>query len=138
MDVIYYDVVKILLFASACVGVIGGFKIYEKWNRGEEVVPLIFSWVLGLSLVNIIFYMVGNYIVSGGYKSTTIQAGANELSKELYESSLIIGVVISIFSIVRIYQKHTDGEDVYGILYKWLGSLIFLFVMGTLIEKLLT
>ena len=138
MNALYTTIKSTCLFTSAIAGVYGGFKIYQKWNRGEVVMPLIFAWIFGLGLVNIIIYMVDAFIVSGSYKSISPSGGAKELSIEAYQVALVVGVIISVFSVVKIYQKYTDGEDVYDLIYKWLGALFFLFFFGYVIEALLS
>lgn len=100
--------------------------------------PLFFAWIFGLGLVNIIIYMVDAFIVSGSYRSISPSGGAKELSIEAYQVALVVGVIISVFSVVKIYQKYTDGEDVYDLIYKWLGALFFLFFFGYVIEALLS
>lgn len=138
MNALYTTVKSTCLFTSVIAGVYGGFKIFQKWNRGELVLPLIFAWVFGLSLVNIVLYMVDTFIVSGTYKNLNPSSGAKELSIESYQVALVVGVIISVFSVVKIYQKYTDGEDVYDLIYKWLGALFFLFFFGYVIEALLS
>lgn len=138
MNALYATIKSTCLFASAIAGVYGGFKIYQKWNRGEVVLPLIFAWIFGLVLVNIVIYLVDAIIVSGSYKSISPSGGAKELSIESYQVGLVVGVIISVFSVVKIYQKYTDGEEVYDLIYKWLGALFFLFFFGYVIEALLS
>ena len=49
---------------------------------------------------------------------------------------MIFGIVISIVSIIRIYYKFTGGEDVVPLVLQWAGSLVFLFVMGYIIQSI--
>lgn len=138
MNELYTLVKSTCLYISAAASVIGAFKIYQKWNRGENVFPLILAWVFGTGLVTIIFYMIDIYIVQGGYKSVNPASGAQEFALEIFETTTIIGVAISIFSIISIYKKYNDGEDVYDLIVKWVGSLLFLFFSAYLIEFLLS
>lgn len=127
-----------LVFAAAAAGVIGGFKIYQKWNRGEEVIPLILAWCFGLGMVQVIIWAVSTYIVNGSYKSVSPQAGAESVAIETHNAALIIGVAIAIFSVVKLYQKYTSGDDITELIFKWLGALLFLFTFGYIIEKMLS
>lgn len=137
MNTLYQLVKNTALFATAAAGVVGGFKIYQKWGRGEEVIPLILAWLFGLGFVQVIFWAVGYYIVGGAYKGVSPSVGAESVAIEAHNGALVIGVGISIFSVVKIYQKYIGGEDVIDLLYKWLGALIFLFFFGYLIEAIL-
>jgi hypothetical protein len=134
MNTLYGLIKSTALFATAAAGVVGGFKIYQKWGRGEEVVPLILAWIFGLGMVQVIFWAVGYYIVGGAYKGVNPKTGAESIAIESHNAVLIVGVAISIFSVVKIYQKYINGEDVIDLIYKWLGALIFLFLFGYIIE----
>jgi hypothetical protein len=138
MNSLYTTLKSTCLFSSAIAGVYGGFKIYQKWNRGELVLPLIIAWIFGLCLVNMVIFLVDSFIASGSYRNITPSAGAKEIAIESYQVALVVGVIISIFSVVKIYQKYNDGEDVYDLMYKWLGALFFLFFFGYVIESLLS
>ncbi len=137
MNTLYQLVKNTALFATAAAGVVGGFKIYQKWGRGEEILPLILAWLFGLGMVQVIFWAVGYYIVGGSYKGVNSATGAESVAIEAHNAALVVGVGISIFSIVKIYQKYINGEEVIELLYKWLGALIFLFFFGYLIEAIL-
>lgn len=137
MNTLYQLVKNTALFATAAAGVVGGFKIYQKWGRGEEILPLILAWLFGLGMVQVIFWAVGYYIVGGSYKGINPATGAESVAIEAYNAALVVGVGISIFSVVKIYQKYINGEEVIELLYKWLGALIFLFFFGYLIEAIL-
>lgn len=136
MDSIYTDVRSACLWLAVLASVIGGFKIFQKWNRAEPVVPLIFTWVFGMVMSLIVLELVDFYFKAGYIYGQNATGAIKGLSIQAHQAALVVGVIISIFSVVSIYQKINDGEDVYNLIYKWLGSLIFLFFFGYLIEAI--
>lgn len=126
----------VVIYACGAAGVVAGFRIFAKWNRGEEVTTLIFSWLVGLLSVGVIVYAIRTYILGGGLQGGLAIGWGWQLSLEIYEFAMLAGIVVSIVSIIRIYQKYTSGEDVVPLLYQWTGSLIFLSLMGYIIQSL--
>jgi len=139
MDSFYAIVRNTCLSLAAAAAVIGGLRLFQKWNRGEDVEGMIFIWVIGILFAGGIVVMVDNFIVGGAYVFFTGIAGTAEgLSIELYQASLMLGIVITIVGIIKIYRKFQNGdEDIYEYMLKWFGSLLFLFSMGYLISAIL-
>jgi len=127
---------SIVVFASGAAAVVAGLRIYARWNRGEEVTPMIFSWLVGMASVGALIYAVRTYILGGGLQGGLGIGWAQQLNLEVYEAAMIFGIVISIVSIIRIYYKFTGGEDVVPLVLQWAGSLVFLFVMGYIIQSI--
>ncbi len=124
------------LWIAVLAAVLGGFKIYQKWHRGEPVIPLLLGWVFGMTVALIAIELVDFYLVGGYYTGQTVDKAARGLSIQAHQAALVVGVILSLFSVVTLYQKFNEGEDVFHLLYKWLGSLIFLFLFGYLIEAI--
>lgn len=126
----------VIIGACGAAGVVSGLRIYAKWNRGEEVTPMIFSWLVGLLSVGVLIYAIRTYILGGGLLGGLAVGWSGQLNLEVYEFAMLAGLVISIVSMLRIYQKYTGGEDIVPLLYQWVGSLLFLSVMGYIIQSL--
>lgn len=139
MDSFYAIARNTCLSLAAAAAVIAGLRLFQKWNRGDEVEGMIFIWLIGILFAGGIVVMVDNFIVGGAYVFFTGIAGTAEgLSIELYQASLMLGIVITIAGIIKIYRKFQNGdEDIYEYMLKWFGSLLFLFSMGYLISAIL-
>ena len=139
MDSFYAIARNTCLSLTAAAAVIAGLRLFQKWNRGEEVEGMIFIWLIGILFAGGIVVMVDNFIVGGAYVFFTgISGTAEGLSIELYQASLLLGIVITIVGIIKIYRKFQNGEeDIYEYMLKWFGSLLFLFSMGYLISSIL-
>ena len=139
MDSFYTIARNTCLSLAAAAAVIAGLRLFQKWNRGEEVEGMIFIWLIGILFAGGIVAMVDNFIVGGAYVFFTgISGTAEGLSIELYQASLLLGIVITIVGIIKIYRKFQNGEeDIYEYMLKWFGSLLFLFSMGYLISAIL-
>ncbi|MBB3841881.1 hypothetical protein FHS57_005910 [Runella defluvii] len=139
MDSFYAIARNTCLSLAAAAAVIAGLRLFQKWNRGEEVEGMIFIWLIGILFAGGIVVMVDNFIVGGAYVFFTgISGTAEGLSIELYQASLLLGIVITIVGIIKIYRKFQNGEeDIYEYMLKWFGSLVFLFSMGYLISAIL-
>jgi hypothetical protein len=139
MDSFYAIARNTCLSLAAAAAVIAGLRLFQKWNRGEEVEGMIFIWLIGILFAGGIVAMVDNFIVGGAYVFFTgISGTAEGLSIELYQASLLLGIVITIVGVIKIYRKFQNGEeDIYEYMLKWFGSLLFLFSMGYLISAIL-
>lgn len=128
---------QIVVSACAAAAVVAGFRIYMKWNRGEFVSHLIFSWLVGILSVGALTYAVTTYIYGGGLRGGLAIGWTDLLKTELYEAVMLFGIVVSIVSIIRIYFKYNEGEDIVPLIYQWVGSLLFLSVMGWIIQSVI-
>jgi hypothetical protein len=124
---------------AAAAAVIAGLRLFQKWNRGEEVEGTVFIWLMGILFAGGIVVMVDNFIVGGASVFFTGIAGTAEgLSLEIYQAAMLLGIVIAIVGIIKIYRKFQNGdEDMYDYMLKWFSSLLFLFSMGYLISAIL-
>lgn len=134
MDEFYSITKQTFLYIIVTAAVFAAMKIFTKWNRGEDVVPQIFGWVFGMIVATFLFKAVDEFIKGSGSNFINPVGASEALALEGYEASLMIGVGISVFSIVRIYTKYNEGEDVYDPILKWFGSVIFLFFFSYIIE----
>lgn len=139
MEAFYAIARATCLSLAAAAAVIAGLRLFHKWNRGEEVESMVFIWLMGVLFAGGIVVMVDNLIVGGAYIFfTKIDATAEGLSIELYQAALLIGIFITAVGINKIYRKFQNGdEDIYDYMFKWFGSLLFLFSMGYLISAIL-
>lgn len=137
MGTIYNTIRDTFIYASAIAAIMGGFNIFQKWHRGEEVKPLIFGWLYGIVLTNTLVWAVGTFIVGGGMSSLNPQGIAKDIGLQIYSACLIIGLIISIVSLIDMYRKYTDGEEITGLLFRWIGSILFLFFFGNVISAML-
>ena len=139
MDSFYAIARNTCLSLAAAAAVIAGLRLFQKWNRGEEVEGMIFIWLIGILFAGGIVVMVDYFIVGGAYVFFTgISGTAEGLSIEIYQASLLLGIVITIVGVIKIYRKFQNGEeDIYEYMLKWFGSLLFLFSMGYLISAIL-
>ena len=97
MDSFYAIARNTCLSLVAAAAVIAGLRLFQKWNRGEEVEGMIFIWLIGILFAGGIVVMVDNFIVGGAYVFFTgISGTAEGLSIEIYQASLLLGIVITI------------------------------------------
>lgn len=134
---IYAVMRQIVVSACAAAGIIAGFKIYMRWNRGEFVTHQIFSWIVGLLSVGALTYAVNVYIYGGGLGGGLAIGWTDLLKAEIYEAIMLFGIVVSVVSVIRIYFKYNEGEDIVPLIYQWIGALLFLSVMGLIVFSLL-
>ena len=87
--------------------------------------------------VGVLVFAIRTYILGGGILGGLAIGWAGLLNYEIYEFAIIAGVIVSIVSLIRIYTKYTDGEDIVPMVYQWVGSLLFLSVMGMIIGALM-
>lgn len=126
----------------AIAGLIAGMRIYQGMQKGEEFEGPAIRWVGGLVGAAALIYAVEAFIYtdSAGWASTGSAPHLVAISygAEAYQAALYLGLLFAIFGLVRIYKKVRDGDDdVYDFGLKWFGSLMFLFMMGWIIDNLL-
>ncbi|WP_177194250.1 DUF4134 family protein [Dyadobacter sp. SG02] len=129
-----------MLTLIAVCSLIAGMRIYQSVQRGDEFEAPAIRWGLGLVLTVVFFYAVDTFI----YNSSDISnAGAIHFTGftyagEAYQAAMVFGLVIAITGIFKVYRKFRDGDDdVYDFMLKWFGSLMFLFMMGWIIDTVL-
>ena len=137
-----YNVVKAsCIYISVIASLIAGFRIYQKWNRGEDVETALFLWVGSLVAVGIIVLAVDTFIVptSGGQISATAVPGLLlGYAYETHHLVVMLGVIVAILGLIKIYNKVRNGdEDTYDYMIRWFGSLMFLFSLGYVISLIL-
>jgi hypothetical protein len=137
MGGIYGTLRDTFIYASALAAIIAGFNIYQKWNRGEDVRALIFGWLYGIIIANSIVWAVSTFIVTGAIMGKSPSAFTKDLGLQVYSATLIIGLIIAIIGIIDIYRKYTEGDEITALIFKWIGSIIFLFFFGNVISAML-
>jgi formate/nitrite transporter FocA (FNT family) len=137
MNTLYQNILSFCVYGTATASIMGGFSIYKKWNRGEEIKPLIFTWLYGILLSNVLFWAVDRFFIQGQNNSKNIVGLSEELADQVYLCTLILGIIIAILACISIYNKYVNGEDVTKLLFSWVGSLIFLFAFGKIISAML-
>lgn len=136
-DSIYGLLRQIVTSASAAAAIVAGFRIYMKWNRGEFVTHLIFSWIVGILAVGALTYAVNVYIYGGGLRGGLAVGWVDMLKYEIYEAVMLFGIVVSIVSVIRIYYRYNEGEDIVPLIYQWVGAVLFLSVIGLIVSSLI-
>lgn len=136
----YITLRLLMLTLIAVCSLIAGMRIYQSVQRGDEFEAPAIRWGLGLVLTVVFFYAVDALI----YNSSDISnAGAIHFTGftyagEAYQAAMVFGLVIAITGIYKVYRKFRDGDDdVYDFMLKWFGSLMFLFMMGWIIDTVL-
>lgn len=133
---IYTRVLKTCTYLAMFAALIAGFRIYTRWNRGEDIEQGLLNWFFALVLVPLIIKGVD-----------LITSGTDDLSPDWYAGLLFndaaalvigIGIIVAILGLIRIYMKVRNGDDGIGeFFFKWLGSLIFLMSMYGLITAII-
>ncbi len=132
----------IALTIIAVAALIAGMKIYQGMQKGEEFEGPAIRWAGGLVGASALVYAIEVFIYtdSAGWSSSGSAPHLVAISygSEAYQAALYLGILFAIFGLVRIYKKVRDGdEDVYDYGLKWFGSLMFLFMMGWIIDSIL-
>ena len=135
---IYATIRNTCLLLAAAASVVAGFRIYQRWNRGDDVETALLSWLGGLGFVGLADHAVKSIIVGGTYAFFTAESGARLLSNGILGLCYVIGVIVAILGLINIVNKFRAGEDdIYPYMLKWAGSLLFLFSMGAIISAML-
>jgi Domain of unknown function (DUF4134) len=137
MGGIYATLRDTFIYASALAAILAGFNIFQKWNRGEDVKTLIYGWLYGIVLANSIVWAIATFIVGGSLSGQTPNGLTKDLGLQIYSACLIIGLIISVVGLIDIYRKYTDGEEITALIFKWIGSILFLFFFGNIISAML-
>ncbi|KAA6439920.1 DUF4134 domain-containing protein [Dyadobacter flavalbus] len=132
----------IALTIIAVAGLIAGLRIFQNMQKGEEFEGPIIRWGAGLVGASALVYAVEAFIYtdSAGWASsgTAPHLVAISYGAEAHQAALYLGILFSIIGLIRIYKKVRDGDDdVYDYGLKWFGSLMFLFMMGWIIDSIL-
>lgn len=138
MEELYTIARTVALYATALASVVAGFKIYHKWNRGEQVTPLIFTWILGIIIAVGLLQMIGTFIYGGAIFSQNLAPSTVLLAQETHSAAIVMGVAIAIVAVIHIYYRYNSGDDVTELVYRWVGSIFFLFSFGLIIEMLMS
>lgn len=133
----------VTLTLIAVAGLIAGLGIYQGMQRGEEFESPLFRWLGGLVGASALVYAVEYFIYqdSAGWaqNGTAPHFVAAYYAAEAHQAALYIGLLMAIIGLVRVYRKfRDDDEDIYEFMLKWFGSLMFLFMMGWIIDAVLS
>ncbi|WP_026632634.1 DUF4134 family protein [Dyadobacter alkalitolerans] len=135
---LYYTIQEIAFLGVAIAAVASAFRIYQKWNRGEAVTPLIFTWIGGMALAVIMNHMIYGLVMAGNAGDHNPISTARMFAKETHSAAITIGLIVAILAVIHIYHRYTTGDDVTELVYRWVGSLFFLFAFGLIIESILS
>lgn len=132
----------IALTIIAVAALVAGLRIYQGMQRGEGFESPAIRWMGGLVCASALIYAVEAFIYtdSAGWASTGTAPHLVAISygAEAYQAALYLGLLFSILGLVRIHKKVKDGdEDIYDYSLKWFGSLMFLIMMGWIIDSVL-
>ncbi len=135
-----YTIMKVLL---AIAGLFAGFRIYQDFNAGENVEKAIIRWVFGLMIASGLLVAVNTYIFTSGSSFINGKDPAAWVLKreapELYQAVLYLGILIAVIGLIKVYLKFRNGDDdVYDFMFRWFGSFMFLFLIGFIIDSILS
>ena len=126
-----------VLYGTAIAATVSGYKIFTKWNRGEPVVNLIFTWAMNMVIATILMIMIWGMILGKDVYNYEYISATISMAKEMHSAAIVMGVAVAIVAIIHIYHRHNAGDDVTELIYRWVASLFFLFTFGQIIEILL-
>ncbi len=126
----------------AVAGLIAGIRIYQGMQKGDDFEGPAIRWLGGLVGASALIYAVEAFIYTDGAgwasAGTSPHFVAVAYASEAHQAALYIGMALAIIGLVRVYRKFRDGEeDIYEFMLKWFGSLMFLFMMGWIIDSIL-
>ena len=132
----------ITLTIIAVSGLIAGMRIYQGMQRGEDFEAPAIRWLVGLAGASALVYAVESFIYndSGSWARSGSAPHFLALSyaAEAHQAALYLGLAMAIFGLIRVYGKFQKGDnDIYEFMLKWFGSLMFLFMMGWIIDSIL-
>jgi Domain of unknown function (DUF4134) len=136
MTALFTQLANVILYIIAAAAAVGGVKIFRNWNRGDDVLPLILSWGFGIVLSAALLAFIKSWIIGGASTGNSLNVSIG-FASDVYNACLAVGFIISIFSVVNIYNKYQQGEEIYQPIFKYLGSILFLASMGWIIESLI-
>jgi hypothetical protein len=135
---IYDEIRLICISLLAIAAVIGGIRIFQRWNQGQEgVESSLIHWFGALATSYGLVELVDFGIKSPfGYVGSDNAAGViRDAAPEVYQAGIYLGIVFTVVGIIRVFIKVQNGdEDIYEFALKWLGSLMFLFLIGYIIN----
>jgi hypothetical protein len=140
--------VSICMWLTATAAVIAGFRLFQRWNRGDDIEQAAVLWLTGLLVAPGVILLVKRFIVSGSFSQNTngingsgdyVAAGAAQaLAYETFWAALVAGLVVALVGLISILQKFQRGDDdLYEYMAKWAGSIVFLFSFGYVISLIL-
>lgn len=140
----YGQIKSISLWLCAFAAVVAGFRIYQNWNRGDDVEGPVVRWLTSIACCGGMVYGVDRFILSGAFSSSF--GGSDYLAQQYTQSmaiegsraALLLGIVVAIIGLIRVFQKFRRGDDdLYEFMFRWFGSLAFLFLMSSIISAML-
>lgn len=140
-----YGLVKSIgMWLCALAAIVAGYRIYHQWNRGEDVEGPLVLWLTSISFCGGVVFLVDRFILSGAFSSSF---GGSDYMAQIYTQSMVVessraalllGIVVTIIGLIRVFQKFRRGDDdLYDFMFKWFGSLAFLFLMSSIISAML-
>ena len=132
----------ITLTIIAFSGLIAGMRIYQGMQRGEDFEAPAIRWLVGLAGASALVYAVESFIYNDSSSWASSGSAPHFLAlsyaAEAHQAALYLGIGMAIFGLIRVYGKFQKGDnDIYEFMLKWFGSLMFLFMMGWIIDSIL-
>ena len=132
----------ITLTIIAFSGLIAGMRIYQGMQRGEDFEAPAIRWLVGLAGASALVYAVESFIYNDSSSWASSGSAPHFLAlsyaAEAHQAALYLGIGMAIFGLIRVYSKFQKGDnDIYEFMLKWFGSLMFLFMMGWIIDSIL-
>ncbi|HEV7347390.1 DUF4134 family protein [Telluribacter sp.] len=133
----------VTLSLIAVAGLLSGVRIYQGMQKGEDFEGPVIRWLGGLVGASALVYAVEAFIYTDGEgwasAGTAPHFVAAAYASEAHQAALYLGLMMAVLGLIRVYRKFRDGdEDVYEFMLKWFGSLMFLFMMGWIIDTVLS
>ena len=137
-DSFYTTTKAVCLLLAATASVVAGFRIFARWNRGDDVEAPLYAWLAGGVSAALLTQMVDSFILGGAYEGSSFEWEAGKLSNGVYTLCVALGCLVAVIGLFQIYNKSLNGDDdLIPFLWKWGASLIFLFLFGEIISALL-
>lgn len=118
-------------YLAMFAALIAGFRIFQRWNKGEDIESSLLNWFFGLLFVPFVIQAVSSQIVNKGWSDS--ESPDYTLGFVVADTASVIfalGIIVAVVGLIRIYSKFQNGDDDIPIFFlKWLGSLVFLSVM---------
>jgi hypothetical protein len=139
-----YDTVRLtLLYGAAIAALIAGYRIFHKFNRGQDVENDLWIWFGGMIVVVIAAQLINDWIYTPGggamgNDGSGFSSKARGLAVELVYVIQVLGFLVGLVGCLQLYAKWQNGEDnLSGLALRWLGSMMFLFLISVIVSAIM-
>jgi hypothetical protein len=137
MENLYAIARNVALYGTAMAGIMAGYRIYMRWQEGEPIQQALFTWLGGLITGVLVLYAIDTYIVGGSIMSMSMVSQQISITRQVYGAVMAMGVVVAVFGLIKLYRLHNSGEEVVDLIYRWVGSIFFLALLGYIIDSIM-